>query len=136
MSNVRKAGAADAAYRRGYLASSAWKARRARWFRENPTRHRCAVCLLAADERELELHHLSYDGVQRNVDGTGVVRWAGWEPDAALLPMHPLCHSAVHRVIDADHVLGHLRSRREATRRAIDVVRARLRRITGTDGIG
>ena len=135
MSNVRKPGAAAVSYRQGYLRSPAWKARRARWFRENPRGHRCVVCGRPAAERELELHHVAYRGIERRVLADGRVIWSGWEPDEDLWPMHPFCHAAIHRLIDQDHVLGHMRSRRAATERAIAIVRHRLAKLIRASGL-
>ncbi|NLT25768.1 MAG: hypothetical protein GXX90_03795 [Microbacteriaceae bacterium] len=124
MSNARKTPAGNA-YRTGYLRSRAWFARRDRYFAgAGDERRRCAVCGRPEEnpKRALELHHVSYRGVSQRPDGT----WVAGEADADLIPMHPLCHEQVHRVIDADQALRSLVSRQEATRRAIRVVRRRL----------
>jgi len=136
VSNARKSGAAASSYRQGYLQSLAWKARRARWFREVMTRGRvlCAVCARVSTRpaREFELHHLSYRGVQARPGGA----WFADEPDEDLMPMHPLCHASVHRLIDRDRVLSTQRTREVATREAIARVRSLVRRKLGAGGLG
>lgn len=123
MSNARKDSRTATAYRTGYLRSGAWFARRDAFFATR-AHCRCVVCARAtqAPVRELELHHISYDRVIHRPDGT----WLAGETDADLLPMHPVCHEAVHRVLERDRMLRGLVSRIEGTRRAIAVVRAEL----------
>lgn len=128
MTNARKSAVSARTYRAGYLKSDAWHARRSRFFKENRERGRyCAVCRGTGTAREFELHHLSYRGVSRTDDG----RWRAYERDEDLMPMHPACHAAVHRVIERDEVLSDLYSRKAATQHAIARVRARLTRTLG-----
>ncbi len=122
MSNGRRGNVGNS-YRKGFLRSPAWFARRARWFRDAAARGPivCALCELAADPAELDLHHLDYRGVTRTSSG-----WVAAEPDEDLTPMHRPCHDALHRLIDRDRVLRRHRSRRDATRLAIIRLRPRM----------
>lgn len=124
MSNGRRGNAVNA-YRSGFLRSRAWFARRSRWFQDAATSGpiRCALCRGDGDQSSLELHHLDYAGVTR--------RSVGWIADEAhddLIPVHPRCHTLIHRLIDRDVVLRRHRTRRDATQEAIARIRARLAR--------
>ncbi len=123
MSNARKGGVAGAHYRRGYLRSRAWFARRDRFFREVAGSDRCAVCMRRESNprKALELHHVSYEGVTCS-DGV----WHANEADHDLIPMHPLCHEQVHLAIERDVALSSMVTRQESTRRAIRIVRRKL----------
>lgn len=123
MSNRRKPGAANA-YRGEFLHSTAWHARRARWFR---TQERlgvplsCVGCGMPALREQLELHHLDYRRV-RFANGS----WRAFERHGDLVPLHPVCHERLHRIIDRDRVLSHHRGRRVASIIALKVLRARF----------
>lgn len=128
MSNRRKSGIRGD-YRSEFLHSPAWLARRARWFRKQERLGRplaCAGCGQAARMTELELHHLDYSGV-RSVGGS----WRALERHEDLLPMHPFCHGAVHRIIEHDRVLSYHRSRRVASAIALNILRSRFARHEG-----
>ena len=89
---------------------------------------RCEVCRRkVTDAGDLELHHVSYRGVQQRPDGS----WIAREEDRDLVAMHPVCHEAVHRVLDQDAMLRGLVSRQDATTRAIRIVRRQLERALG-----
>lgn len=123
MSNRRKPTARNA-YRSNFLASPAWLARRARWFRKQETLGRpraCAGCGLPAIQDQLELHHLDYSGV-RFVNGS----WRAFESHADLVPLHPHCHGLLHQIIEHDRVLSHHRSRRVASTVALNILRQKL----------
>ncbi|WP_282827666.1 hypothetical protein [Gulosibacter sediminis] len=127
MSNGRKPSPAAASYRGGYLRSRAWFARRARYFQDQ-ARLRCEVCRReVTTPRDLELHHVSYRGVRQRPDGS----WEAHEADNDLVAMHPVCHEAVHRILDQDTMLRGLVSRQDATDRAIRIVRRQLERALG-----
>lgn len=125
MSFARKRGNGSAGYRTGYLHSTAWFARRDRWFTDE--HHtlgaiRCQLCGAEGDSRTLELHHLSYDGVTRQPGGT----WSAREAHEELIPLHPTHHEWVHRLLDRDRALARMGSRRVATSIAIRRLRAAL----------
>ncbi len=122
MSNRRKPNARG--YRSGYLRSPQWFARRDRWFADHQDAGRavaCAACRQDATSRQLELHHVRYDGVTK--DGE---KWVAGEEHDDLLPLHPLCHELLHRIIDTDPVLARHRARAAATAQALSRVRSRL----------
>lgn len=123
MSNGRKPAAAGP-YRTGYLRSVAWFRRRDAWFAEQLARTRvlrCVVCWRTAARHELELHHLDYSMVVRGSHG-----WRALEEHEHLQAMHPGCHELVHRILDADPVLRHHRTRPVATVLAITAARDRI----------
>lgn len=126
MSNARKNAASAAPYRTGYLRSPAWFARRDRWFTEELALRgeiRCALCGGVADPGALELHHLSYDGVEQ-----GPERWYAGEAHEDLTSLHARCHEWLHKLLDGDAALRRMRDRRLATRAALARLRAKLRR--------
>lgn len=107
---------------RDYLASGAWAWRRQRWFRTCRARGfepACQVCLvMLKDTGTLDLHHVSYDGVQQEESG----KWRSSETDRDLMPMCRDCHQELHHRMDrpGDYqdwdrrratvvVIGHLR---------------------------
>ncbi|WES65982.1 hypothetical protein P0L94_07885 [Microbacter sp. GSS18] len=123
MSNRRRGGLKPL-YRDGFLASPAWHARRARWFRDHARTHtplECAGCGHRATPDRLELHHLSYAGVTVQAG-----EFKAFEKHTDLLPLHPYCHEALHRMIDRDEVLARHRTRRDATHQALQRLRPRL----------
>lgn len=123
MSNRRKTGL-KSLYRREFLRSPAWFARRDRWFTEHTRRGiplACAGCDRPASKAELELHHLDYRGVTLTA---GV--WRAAEPHGDLIPLHPYCHDLLHRLIDRDPVLARHRTRRDATQHALQRLRTQL----------
>ncbi len=126
MSN-RRIPTAGGRYRSGFLKSTAWLARRDRWFREHTRAHGAVACELCdgiGDARSLELHHLDYTGVDRTSRG-----WRSRERDEDLMPLHPACHETLHRLIDRDTVLSRQRTRRDATMIAL----AQLRSVTSEE---
>lgn len=90
----------SSSYQSGYLRSQAWHWRRRRWFRDRRTEGvepACQVCgLRLEDTKSLDLHHVSYDGVIENPDGT----WRAAELDEDLMPLCRSHHRAVHRRMD------------------------------------
>ena len=122
MSNRRKPG--GSAYRSEFLCSSAWLARRARWFRKQERLGgplACAGCGRQAPSEQLELHHLDYSGV-RLVNGS----WRAFERHVDLMPLHPYCHGMLHQLIEHDRVLAHHRGRRVASAIALSILRRKL----------
>ncbi|MGO4594847.1 hypothetical protein AB4Z18_13615 [Leifsonia sp. 2TAF2] len=123
MSNRRRPGR-DNNYRSRYLHSTAWFARRDRWFADEETRTghvRCALCLGAGSPRSLELHHLDYRGVTQTPHG-----WTAHEPHEDLTALHPRCHEYVHQLIDRDRALSGCVSRRTASIQAIARLQAKI----------
>lgn len=123
MSNRRKSGSGNG-YRSEFLRSTAWFARRERWFRKQEDLGRaiaCAACGRSATKDQLELHHLDYAGVHF-VDGG----WRAFERHDDLVPMHPYCHDLLHRLIDRDVVLSRLRTRRAASMLALERLHTKL----------
>lgn len=121
MSNRRNPNARG--YRSGYLRSVAWFQRRDRWFGAAAAVGdvACAACGRTGTARTFELHHVTYAGV---VQEEG--RWVAGEEHRDLMPLHPLCHELLHRLIDTDPVLARHRSREDATEQALPKVRARV----------
>lgn len=94
-----------------------WFVRRDRWLDTEMSQVgslSCAVCCRMRTRQELELHHVSYDGV-RFARGL----WQADEAHADLMAMDPRCHELLHRLIDRDRVLRRHRGRNAATKRAI-----------------
>lgn len=107
-----------------YLQSSAWLARRDRWFEAEIERVgtlRCALCLGAGTASTLELHHLDYAGVTQTATG-----WSARERHQDLAAMHPHCHDHLHRLIDRDRSMSGFVSRRVASAQAIARLQAKL----------
>ena len=105
-------------YRSEFLRSRAWFARRDRWFTDETARGNtlaCAACGQPAEKTQLELHHLDYSRVTIQKG-----RCQAWERHDDLLPLHPYCHDLLHRLIDRDEVLAYHRTRRDATRIALE----------------
>lgn len=128
MSNRRRTVRRNA-YRRDFLRSPAWHARRDRWFTHQARLYRalaCAACDTPGSKENLELHHLDYRGVTRR-DG----RWIAFEKHDDLIPLHPYCHELLHRLLDRDAVLAKARSRRTASHIALSRLRAKLTRREG-----
>lgn len=94
---LHRTGSADY---RAYLRSPQWGFRRVRWFRDcracgaEPA---CLVCRITLTEAgKLDLHHVSYKGVQRDHGG----RWVAREQDEDLMPMCREHHQELHRRMD------------------------------------
>ena len=126
MSNRRRRGWGNT-YRIEYLRSRTWFRRRDTWFAE--TRRRsipiaCAACGLSAAPAQLELHHVDYRHVIRTEHG-----WVSRERHEDLVPLHPLCHDLLHRLIERDRVLARMRSRRDASALALARLRQKLVRL-------
>lgn len=123
MSNRRKPTRANL-YRAEFLTSPAWLARRARWFRKELRMRgilRCRACGRAAPKEHLALHHVEYSGV-RFVAGA----WRAFERHDDLVPLHPVCHDMLHRLIDRDEVLAFHRDRRTASAVALERLRQKF----------
>lgn len=112
------------AYRTGYLRSRSWFERRDRWFSAESTLGNsltCIVCGRPALPHQLELHHLDYRGVIQTPRG-----WVSREQHRDLVPLHPLCHELLHRLIERDRVLARMRGRRDASGIALARLRQKL----------
>lgn len=91
-------------YSRGYLRSRAWFARRRRWFEEVRAMGMepgCVVCGMTEaagrqDQVSLDLHHVSYAGVDKTESG----RWVAAEEHQDLMPMCRGHHQRLHRMMD------------------------------------
>lgn len=87
---------------RDYLRSPQWGFRRVRWFRDaraGGCEPACPVCQLTLTEAgTLDLHHLRYDGVQRD---TSTGAWKAQEKDEDLMPMCRAHHEQLHASLDA-----------------------------------
>lgn len=129
MSNGRKPVAQAQEYRAGYLKSTTWFVRRDQWIETEQARVGglyCAVCMGRVERKNVELHHLSYEGVARTAGG-----WTADEADVDLVCMHRRCHEWLHRLMDGDAALRRMKDRRLANRVAIARLRARLRNTVG-----
>lgn len=102
---------------RKYVRSQAWGWRRTRWFRDcrrRGTEPACQVCGARLDQNgTLDLHHVSYDGVKQEPDGT----WIAGEKDEDLLPLCREHHERLHKILD-----GHGRDYYGWNRRRASVV--------------
>ncbi len=129
MSNRRKPRTRNT-YRTQFLPSPAWRARHARWFRTQSRLGcplRCAGCDLPATEHQLELHHVTYSGVQF-ASGS----WRAFEHHSDLVPLHPYCHGMLHQIIEHDRVLAHHRGRRAASAIALNILRRKFSHVQET----
>ncbi|CDJ99838.1 MULTISPECIES: HNH endonuclease signature motif containing protein [Micrococcales] len=129
MSNHRKPPIMNL-YRSGFLRSPAWFARRDRWFTQQAALGWplvCAACGRPASKRQLQLHHLDYTGVTI-IQG----RYKALEAHEDLIPLHAYCHDLLHRLIDRDVVLSRNRTRRDATRLALERLRPALQSPDGS----
>ena len=111
----------------GYLHSTVWFRRRDRWFEDEATRtgrrlFACAVCMKRSRKRELELHHLDYDGVVE----TSPDVWVAGERHEDLVAVHPRCHEWIHQALDADAAAGAAMNRRVANERVIARLRSKI----------
>lgn len=112
---------------REYLDSPQWAKRRREWFQDCRAAGYQPVCQVCEVELEvagsLDLHHASYDGVKQDEQG----RWQANETDAELMPMCRLCHSELHRRMDARRAFTGW-SRRRATVYIAGEMRRQLKR--------
>lgn len=123
MSNRRIRGWGNT-YRTGYLRSRTWFQRRDQWFADERAHGAvisCAACGREAKPSQLELHHNDYRGVIRTERG-----WVSRESHRDLVPLHPLCHELLHRLLERDRVLGRMRTRRDASTLALVRLRQKL----------
>lgn len=72
-----------------------------RWFRDcraNGYEPACQVCgATLSDERSLDLHHVSYDGVSWHESKD---QWVAAEADEDLVPLCRAHHQQLHRIMD------------------------------------
>lgn len=125
MSNRRRSGVGNS-YRRGYLRSRAWFARRDRWFRDERRKVgqlECAGCGGEAATHD-DLHHVNYSGVVQIAPD----QWRAGEAHEDLMVMHPACHELLHRLIERDPVLARHKNRRKANELALKQLHALMAR--------
>lgn len=129
MSNRRRPSVGNS-YRRGYLKSRAWFARRDRWIRDELRRTGRLVCAGCGGEaaRHDDLHHVDYSGVVQIAEG----QWRAGEAHADLMLMHPACHELLHRLIERDVVLSRHRDRRTANELALERLRDVMKQLRRT----
>lgn len=100
MSLGRKTGSQRNSYS-AYTQSPVWRARRRRWFQDCRKRGfepACQVCGQTLTELgTLDLHHLSYQGVEQN---SKTAMWISKETDEELLPLCRDDHESLHRILD------------------------------------
>lgn len=97
MSLARKKGAARHEYDT-YLKSNSWAARKGRFYQKIKDSGRvpaCEVCGLRG-QNNLDLHHMSYEGVSRNAQGV----WVAAEKDEDLVILCRAHHSRLHYLFD------------------------------------
>lgn len=91
----------DSTEYRAYLRSPQWAFRRVRWFRSCRARGAepaCLVCRISlTDAGKLDLHHVSYKGVQQDRRG----KWLARERDDDLMPLCREHHQDLHERMDA-----------------------------------
>ena len=85
-----------------YLATRAWRTRRARWIASGHANTHCPGCGAPLDPRKADVHHLHYPDVP------------GTEADDDLVLVCRDCHETVHASLDASRHWRQ-RSRRDAT---------------------
>lgn len=127
MSRKSVARTGNLAYRKGYSRSPAWFARRDRWFEDFQSQHGhqpgCYVCEMTKSELgSLDLHHLSYEGIQRGQRN----RWVANERHEDLVPLCRSCHDDLHSRLD-DGKTYYGWSRKRATFRVIADLRLHLK---------
>lgn len=117
------------AYQSGYLRSGAWFRRRRAWFAAVEATGQAVVCQVCGTAKNLDLHHMNYEGVRQASTGA----WVAGEADEDLMPLCRGCHDDLHAELDrrrrdfwgwdrkratAIIVVG-LRQRRTRSRRAV-----------------
>ncbi|SMY04385.1 MULTISPECIES: hypothetical protein [Brevibacterium] len=124
MSRLSLTRTGSSAYQSGYLRSQQWHWRRRRWFRDRRAagfEPACQVCGVSLEDAgTLDLHHVSYDGVVENPDGS----WTAREADEDLMPLCRDHHQAVHRIMDRKRDF-HGWDRRRATLVIVAFLRAK-----------
>lgn len=126
----RKHASRSVGYRQGYLRSAEWAKFRAGFYgrlRAANILPACAACGRAENEGvALELHHLSYEGVRQLPGG----QWVSGERDDDVILLCRDDHEQVHRILDSNPRDFSGLSRRVASLRIINSLRARYGRLT------
>lgn len=126
----RKHASRSVGYRQGYLKSGAWSVFRAGFYgrlRAAGILPACAACGRAEHEGvSLELHHLSYEGVSQLPSG----QWVSGESDDDVILLCREDHEQLHRVLDSNRRDFVGISRRVASLRIVNSLRARYGRLT------
>lgn len=97
MSLARKSASDAAAYRLGYLRSAAWAKRRAKYYAWIRGLGKVPVCQVCGTKKDLQLHHLSYEGVRFDASSG---QWVAGESNDDFLPLCALHHEGLHRAFD------------------------------------
>ena len=95
-----------------YLATRAWRRRRAQWIASGHANGTCPGCGIALDPRKADVHHLAYPDIP------------GTEADDDLVLVCRDCHETVHASLDASRHWRQ-RSRRDATWAILAALRTR-----------
>ena len=95
-----------------YLATRAWRVRRAQWISSGHANTHCPGCGAPLDPRKADVHHLHYPDVP------------GTEADDDLVLVCRDCHETVHASLDASPAWRR-HSRRDATWAILTALRAR-----------
>lgn len=95
-----------------YLATRAWRRRRAQWIASGNANTCCPGCGIHLDPRRADVHHLAYPDVP------------GAETDEDLVLVCRDCHETVHASLDASPAWRRT-SRRDATWAILTALRAR-----------
>lgn len=125
---ARKTDRRDRAKYQGYLTSNAWRARRRKYFdavRANGFEPACQVCFITQSEAgSLDLHHVSYDGVEDLGNG----RYRSTEADEDLVPLCRIHHEQLHQVFDIHRRSYYDWDRRRATVVVVNYLRKSLKK--------
>lgn len=124
VASLKRGGVHSEEYRTGYLRSRAWFWRRDAFLEMVVERDgflACACCMERMSNREMQVHHLDYEGVNQRKSGD----WVAREPDDDLVQLCPWCHEQVHLLMDSDPGWSR-RSRRAATWEIIRRIQLRL----------
>lgn len=126
----RKHASRAVGYRQGYLRSDAWASFRRGFYarlRAAGIVPACAGCGRTRGEgAALELHHLSYAGVEKDASG----RWVSGEQDSDVILLCREDHEQLHRILDTNGRDFVGLDRRLASLRIINSFRARQQRLT------
>ena len=95
-----------------YLATRAWRTRRAKWIASGHANTHCPGCCVALNPRRADVHHLAYPDVP------------GTEADDDLVLVCRGCHETIHSSLDASPAWRRT-SRRDATWAILTTLRAR-----------
>lgn len=123
---LKRGGRGHEDYVGGYLRQVSWFRRRDAFVASRTGAGGLVACVCCDERyrpRQVDVHHLSYDGVSRENE-----RWISREADDDLMVLCRWCHERVHTLMDTDRGWAQM-GRREAT---VSVVRAIQRQLTAT----